>query len=108
MAMTPEGRVKKRITDLLKSYGKDVYYFMPATGGYGKAGIPDIVACVRGTFVGIEVKADKRKNPPTALQNKNLAEIQGAGGVALVIDTNDLDALRGYLEDINANCHAGF
>lgn len=99
MAMTPEGKVKKRIIDLLKTYGDSVYYFMPAANGFGKAGVPDIIACVRGAFVGIEVKADKRKNPPTALQEKNLAEIRTAMGHALVIDENDLGLLKGYLEE---------
>jgi len=103
MAETPEGRVKRKIKDVLKSFGADVYYFMPAMGSFGKSGVPDIVACVYGTFVGIEVKADKRKNPPTELQNKNLAEIQAAGGVALVIDANDLEFLRGTLESIITN-----
>jgi Holliday junction resolvase len=101
MAETPEGRVKRKIKDVLKSFGADVYYFMPAMGSFGRSGVPDIVACVYGTFVGIEVKADKRKNPPTELQNKNLAEIQAAGGVALVIDANDLEFLRGTLESIS-------
>jgi len=100
MAMTPEGKVKKRITDLLKSHGEDVYYFSPVTGGFGKSGVPDIVVCAYGLFVGIEVKADKRKNPPTALQEKNLAEIKTAQGAALVIDANDLEPLEGFLNGL--------
>jgi hypothetical protein len=97
MALTPEGKVKKHITDMLKAYGKDVYYFMPSANGFGKAGVPDIVVCVYGVFVGIEVKADKRMNPPTALQEKNLNEIVAARGASLVIDANDLDFLNGFL-----------
>lgn len=101
--MTPEGKVKDSIKKLLKSYGADVYYFMPAMGSFGKAGVPDIVACVRGAFVAIEVKADKRKNPPTALQEKNLHEVRQAQGHALVIDAGDLDFLQGYVEGVIAN-----
>jgi hypothetical protein len=41
MAMTPEGKVKKKIVEQLKALG--CYYFFPATGGYGKSGVPDIV-----------------------------------------------------------------
>ena len=101
--MTPEGKVKDSIKKLLKSYGPDVYYFMPAMGVYGKIGVPDLVACVHGAFVAIEVKADKRKNPPTVIQQKNLHEIQQAQGHALVIDANDLDFLQGYIEGVIAN-----
>jgi hypothetical protein len=96
--VTPEGKVKDSIKKLLKSYGHDVYYFMPAMGSFGKAGVPDLIACVHGAFVAIEVKADKRKNPPTAIQQKNLHEIQQAHGHALVIDANDLDFLKTYLD----------
>lgn len=97
MVETPEGRVKRKVKDILKSFGTDVYYFMPAMGSFGKSGVPDIVACVYGAFVGIEVKADKRKNPPTELQKKNLAEIETAHGVSLVIDANDLDFLKEFI-----------
>jgi len=97
MATTPEGKVKDRIKALLKEFEPRVYYFMPQMGGFGKSGVPDIVACANGVFVGIEVKADKSKNPPTALQEKNLNEIWAAGGVSLVIDAHDIETLRSVL-----------
>jgi Holliday junction resolvase len=100
MAETPEGRVKRKIKDILKAFGTDVYYFMPAMGSFGKSGVPDIVACVYGEFVAIEVKADKQKNPPTALQTKNLTEIETARGLALVIDAEDLEALKRFLTTV--------
>jgi hypothetical protein len=103
MATTPEGKVKDKIKTLLKSYAPDVYYFMPAMGSFGKSGVPDIIACIGGRFVAIEVKADRCKNPPTALQEKNLAEIRTAGGVALVIDGSDMDFLITALHDAVAN-----
>lgn len=86
--MTPEGAVKKKVVKLLKDYG--AYYFTPVTGGYGSSGVPDIVACYRGRFIGIECKAGK--NVPTALQEKNLNDIRTAKGLALVIreDTEPL------------------
>jgi len=103
MAATPEAKVKTRIKDLLESYGSEVYYFMPAMGSFGKSGVPDIIACVHGAFVAIEVKADKHKNPPTPLQEKNLHEIRVAAGHALVIDANDIDFLQGYIEGVIEN-----
>jgi hypothetical protein len=50
--MTPEAKVKKKVVDVLKKNG--AYYFFPATGGYGRSGVPDIVSCYRGVFVAIE------------------------------------------------------
>jgi Holliday junction resolvase len=79
-----------------------MYYFYPVTGGYGASGVPDIVACYKGKFIGIEVKADMKKNKPTALQQKNLREIDDNGGVALVIDAFNLDHLKEVLDELNS------
>lgn len=83
---TPEGRVKDKITKLLKSY--NVYYFFPVTGGYGMSGIPDIVCCHNGRFVAIECKAGKNKT--TALQDRQLELIRQSGGIALVINEENI------------------
>lgn len=92
--MTPEAKVKKAVTKILKDRG--AYYFTPVTGGFGASGVPDIVACFHGKFVGIECKAGNNK--PTALQQKNLDDIEKAGGVALVINERNLDNLVGILK----------
>jgi len=77
---------------------RNAYYFYPVTGGYGSSGVPDIVACLNGHFIGIEVKADLKKRGPTELQKKNLRLIAESGGIALVIDANNLDDLKDVLE----------
>ena len=82
MAMTPEAKVKKVVVAQLKTLG--AYYFFPATGGYGKGGVPDIVGCYKGLFFGIECKAGKNK--PTALQEKNLRDIALVEGFASVVN----------------------
>lgn len=83
--MTPEGRVKRKITTVLKSRG--AWYCMPQGSVYGRAGVPDYVACYRGFFVAIEAKADKGRLSP--LQSGQLADIMGASGVALVVRGED-------------------
>ncbi|MFZ9972161.1 MAG: VRR-NUC domain-containing protein [Sedimenticolaceae bacterium] len=80
--MTPEAKVKRKAVDILKKAG--AYYFFPATGGYGRSGVPDIVCCWRGMFIGIECKAGK--NTTTALQEKELELIRNAGGCAFVVN----------------------
>jgi hypothetical protein len=76
-ATTPEGRWKKKVSEALKALG--IWHYFPANNGYGKSGIPDVVAIVDGTFVGVEVKADANKKP-TPLQLLRAKEIQEAGG----------------------------
>ena len=89
MAATPESKVKKRVVDILKSYG--AYFFYPVTGGYGRSGVPDIVCCWKGRFIGIECKANGGK--PTALQMKNLEEIVAQGGVSILVDETGIGML---------------
>jgi Holliday junction resolvase len=91
--MTPEAKVKRRITAKLKDMG--AYYFYPMTGGYGRSGVPDIVGCYRGMFFGIEVKAGKNK--PTALQMRNLQEIEAQDGIALVVNEDNVSRVEEYL-----------
>ena len=91
--MTPEAKVKKKVVAKLKE--AKAYFFYPVTGGYGRSGVPDIIACHGGKFIGIECKAGKNK--PTALQEKNLRDIEAAGGVALVINEDNLDEVEKYL-----------
>jgi len=86
MAMTPEKKVKDKVAKVLKQLG--AYYFFPATGGYGRSGVPDIVGCYNGKFFGIECKAGK--NTTTALQELELEKIRKAGGIALVVNENNV------------------
>lgn len=82
MTTTPESRVKKRVKEVLDELG--AYYFMPATGGYGRSGIPDIVGCYGGVFFAVECKAGK--GIPTALQEREICKINKAGGFAWVVN----------------------
>jgi len=90
MGMTPEGKVKKRVKAILDE--QQVYHFSPMQNGMGRAGIPDIIACHGGKFIGIECKAGDNK--PTALQERELNRILNAGGEAYVINEENIEQLR--------------
>ena len=96
MAQTPEAKVKAKIKAILKEYG--IYYAMPIGTGYGSSGVPDFLCCVNGKFVAIEAKAGKGE--PTALQWKNLGDINKSGGYTCVINETNLD----YLVKVIAEC----
>jgi len=83
---TPEKKVKEAIKRALKKY--KIYYFMPATGGYGRSGVPDFICCAKGKFLAIEAKAGG--NQLTALQAKEIAGIREAGGIALVFNEENV------------------
>jgi Holliday junction resolvase len=87
---TPEKAVKAKVKTILESEG--VYYFMPPANGFGRSGVPDIVACVNGLFFGIECKANGNK--PTALQIREIEAIRRNNGVAVVVDETNWDMVR--------------
>jgi Holliday junction resolvase len=84
--LTPEAKVKKKVVDVIKKNG--AYYFFPATGGYGRSGVPDIVCCYRGMFVAIECKAGSNK--PTALQEAEMDKIKQAQGFVKVVNEDNI------------------
>lgn len=93
--MNGTASVRKRVVDMtrekifenkVKSYLADqgawfVKYW--AGAAYTKSGVPDVLACVNGYFVGIETKADQGR--PSELQLHTIQKIRDAGGFAFVL-----------------------
>jgi Holliday junction resolvase len=94
MAATPESKVKKRVREVLDTLG--IYHFMPPANGFGRAGIPDIIGCMDGHFVAIECKAGK--GTTTALQDRELERIRGAGGTTFIAREDNIDELQQLLK----------
>jgi Holliday junction resolvase len=76
---TPEGYEKDEIKLYLNTIG--AWFFCPYMAGFGKSGVPDIIACIDGVFWGIEVKREGKA--PTLLQTQRMEEIEKAGGLAV-------------------------
>ena len=66
-------------------------------GPFAKAGVPDILACYKGRFIGIEAKVGSNK--VTKLQQMVLCDISEAGGVARVM--RDVCQVKALLEHID-------
>ena len=56
----------------------------------------DCIVCFKGKFLGIEFKAGYNK--PTALQEREMMEINKAGGSAMVVREDTLDALEDWFK----------
>ncbi len=56
-----EKNITNKILKYLKSLDK-CFCFKEHGGNYGSSGIPDIICCYHGHFIGFEVKTDKGKN----------------------------------------------
>lgn len=97
---TPEGKVKGQVRKLLDEY--KLYYFMPATGGYGKSGVWDFCLSVEGVHVQIEAKATP-DHPLSQLQWDNGVELIASGGVGIVVNdpANTYEVVRDILGNID-------
>lgn len=71
------------------------WYFKVHGGAFQKSGVPDIIACINGRFVAIEVKRAKGGilSKLQEIQIKKIQDSQGIAGVARSID-EFLDILR--------------
>jgi len=81
---------EQALIDQIKAYlnGIPQLFYWKAHGGiYGTAGIPDIIICYKGKFIGLEVKAKGRK--ATVLQQITINKIIKAGGTAVVVYSLD-------------------
>ena len=84
MADTPEGKVKRQVKTFLKTI--KAYYFMPMQNGFGVVGVPDLICCVKGKFLGIETKAPGKRYTLTANQKAQIDAIHEVGGYAVVVE----------------------
>ena len=80
-AVYKEDYVKKRVAKVLSA--TQCWWFMPASNGFGRAGIPDFIACIRGQMIAIETKSAKGKL--TAGQTREISKISAADGCTFVV-----------------------
>ena len=76
------------------------------SNGVQREGVPDLLICCDGLFIGVELKAPKGK--PEQLQLKNIEWIRNAGGIALVLYPNMFDQFKHMitlLKTGNPNTH---
>lgn len=108
MATTPESKVKRKIKHFLDQQG--VYHFSPIGGPYSTKGVPDIICCVQGKFLAIEVKAPGREHVVTTLQRYNIHQITKAGGHAIVASNVEtvqvLFKMMGWQRDVSSKTNA--
>ncbi len=64
-------------------------------GIYAQAGVPDIIACIKGKFVAIEVKRPGKK--PEPIQEAFLESITKKGGLAFWAD--NLDKVKNIIKE---------
>ena len=83
--------LEKDIVAAIKRYlttlGDDVFFWKEHGVPYGVSGVPDIICCYRGRFLGLEAKLPGGRL--TALQKRALERINRAGGIARRVESVD-------------------
>ena len=99
--MTKSEREKKAVEEPIKEYlfSKHAYFFKVHGSAFMEPGIPDIVCCYKGLFLGIECKAPGKLDEQTDQQKVHEENIKKSGGIYLLTD-NPNDVIR-LLEEID-------
>jgi hypothetical protein len=63
-----------------------------------RSGTPDILACIDGIFVAIELKTNEGKTSP--LQRYNLDKIENCGGISMVVTPDSEEKALLYLSNL--------
>lgn len=92
----PEKNFENKIKRLFKKKG--LYYFKFWGTMYTRSGVPDLIVCVNGRFLGVEVKAEEGK--PSEIQLENIRQIRENGGYAVVCYPDQYDKLERLIEAI--------
>ena len=91
-----ESAVQKEVLQTLRKHGG--FWWKDAAGPYQQQGIPDIIGCYRGHFVGIEVKRPLL-GKATPMQQKTMDAIKAAGGYAYIATSaRDAEILLALLD----------
>ena len=93
--MAKEQDIQTQIMDYIKSIG-GIPIKQNQIGIYATAGVPDILACIVGKFVAIEVKKPGQK--PKPIQVAWINAINSAGGVAFWAD--NLEDVKRKLQEL--------
>lgn len=94
--MGAEKNFENKIKDYLEEQG--CWYVKFFANRNTKKGIPDILACVNGYFLGIEVKAPDNK--PSELQLYNIRKIKESGGFACVVYPSGWKDFKRFIDDL--------
>ena len=91
---------EKTFENQLKQFLKDngAWFVKTWSNGIQRKGIPDIIACVNGYFVGIELKAENGK--PSELQKWNIDKIRESGGIAIVLYPDQFDDFKDLIKGL--------
>lgn len=89
----PAGCPKDRMTAPVRGWYTKIW-----GGGFQKSGIPDLLACVNGIMVAIEIKGSR--GTPSELQKLNISRINKSGGIGLFLYPEGFEQFKELLKGV--------
>jgi Holliday junction resolvase len=83
MATQPESRLQRKIQTAIRAEGH--FVFKVHGSEFMMAGLPDLIVCAQGYFIGLEVKLPSTRSNTSARQVYVHQLINDAGGKAVVV-----------------------
>lgn len=96
--MAEEKLFEKKVREFLKSLTKQ-WHFKVFGNAFQESGIPDLVGCINGRLVGLEVKSSRGK--ASELQRYKIDLINKAGGYATVVSPKNWEEVKRKLIKIS-------
>ena len=93
-----ERDVVTAIKHYLASYGSEIFFWKEHGGPYGTSGVPDIICCYKGRFIGMECKLPGGRL--TELQKRAIHRINQAGGIACRVES--VEDVKRVIEQMDA------
>ena len=83
MARQPESKLAKKVKQYLVAQGAFVFNVHGGDSPFQEIGLPDLLCCFRGLYVGLELKLPGEN--PSRIQELQMGKIRDAGGIAEVV-----------------------
>lgn len=96
--MAEEKQFEKKVREFLKTLPNQ-WNFKVFGNAFQESGIPDIIGCINGRFIGLEIKSSRGKASDLQLYKIDL--INKAGGYATVVSPKNWEDVKSKLIKID-------
>lgn len=100
VSMAAEKNFEEKVKRFLKDRGAWFIKYWGG-GGFTKSGIPDLLVCYRGHFLGIELKGPRGQ--PSDLQLYHLRQIDQAGGYGILLYPKDYEMFQRFMDCLDSS-----
>lgn len=92
-----EKQFQKKVIKYLKATPK-TWFVKVWGGGFQRSGIPDLICCVNGVFIAVELKGGDGR--VSELQKMNIRQINEAGGIGLILYPKGYEDFKKIVEEV--------